>query len=128
MRSQHDDDATDRRLRLLVGLVVVSGAVCTIFMILYAIRHPPEMVNPAFLLAFVGCVAVANRVRVYVRIRSSIDSTTWGEVPVLICLALQPAPWVVLCSILAITILKTIERPGLQKTAFAIGKEALTAG
>ena len=123
-----NDDVTDRRLRLLVGLVVVCGLGSVALSISYAVRHPTPSPRAAALVIFVGSIIVANRVRIFIRIRSALESTTWGEVPVLIGLALLPAHWVVLGAVAGATVLKLVAWTGLQKTAFAIGKEAMTAG
>jgi len=122
-----NDDATDRQLRLLVGLVVVV-ALCTAGGYLwFAVRHsrpvPPVWLLALILVAFVG----ANRVKVYVRIRSSLDIVNWSEAPVLIGLAVAPAPWVILCAAISMTVVKVVTRTTPQKAAFAVAKEILTS-
>ncbi|MEV6342032.1 bifunctional diguanylate cyclase/phosphodiesterase [Actinoplanes sp. NPDC051851] len=122
-----NDDATDRQLRLLIGLVVVLGVGASAAWIGWAHRHP-EPAPPVIVLT-VLCLAMiaAYRLRISVRVRSSLDSLAWDEIPVLVGLALVPAPWVLLCSITAITGLKIWARAGTLKTAFAAGKAALTS-
>ncbi|MEU4692012.1 bifunctional diguanylate cyclase/phosphodiesterase [Actinoplanes sp. NPDC023714] len=122
-----NDDATDQRLRLLIGLVVVGASIATAGWALYLVRHPVEMPPPWALALLSLSVVAANRLKVSVRIRSSLDGTTWGEVPVLVGLVLFPAPWVVFCSTAGVAALKLAARQGTRKTAFATAKEALTA-
>ncbi|WP_328463923.1 bifunctional diguanylate cyclase/phosphodiesterase [Actinoplanes sp. NBC_00393] len=123
-----NDDATDQRLRLLVGLVVVFGVGMAAAVIAFGIAHPQPAPSPAALVTLTLFVIAAKRVRVYVRLRSSLDSSTWGEIPVLVSLVLLPAPWVVLCAVTGTTILRLLVWTGPLKTAFAIAKESLTAG
>jgi diguanylate cyclase (GGDEF)-like protein len=129
-----NDDATDRQLRLLVGLVVVSAFCCVCGWVWLAMHSPqkaPTLWAPAALaVAFV----VANRVKVYVRVRSNLDMVYWGEAPVLFGLMLLPAPWVVLCGAVSMALNKavalvdprTVTRPSRQKVAFAVAKDVLT--
>jgi diguanylate cyclase (GGDEF)-like protein len=122
-----NDDATDRRLRLLIGLVVVAALIATAGWVLYLVRLPAPIPPLWALAALSVSVVAANKLKVSVRIRSSLDGTTWGEVPVLVGLVLLPAPWVVFCSAAGIAALKLTARQGPRKTSFAIAKEALTA-
>ncbi|MDT4990835.1 MAG: diguanylate cyclase [Actinoplanes sp.] len=122
-----NDDATDRRLRLLVGLVVVLALSCSCGYAWFAITYPVPP-PPLWVLALIcAAVAVANRVKVYVRIRSSLDAVYWGEAPVLIGLIVAPAPWVILCSAISMTVIKVITRTTPQKAAFAVAKDVLIA-
>jgi uncharacterized membrane protein len=63
---------------------------------------------------------------VYVRTRSTRESTTWGEVPVLIGLSLVAGPWLILCAVSAVAILKIAQRRSMRKSLFAVAKEVLT--
>src|SRR5690349_10730090 len=77
------DDATDRQLRLLVGLVVVLAVGGFAFSVWLAARHhtpPPNLVS---LLALTSAVVVASRVKVEVRIRGNRHGTSWSEVPII---------------------------------------------
>ncbi|MBG0560614.1 putative bifunctional diguanylate cyclase/phosphodiesterase [Actinoplanes aureus] len=122
-----NDDATDQRLRLLVGLVVVFGTGAAAAITAYAIAHPQPIPSLAVLATMTLLVVIANRVRIYVRLRSTLDISTWGEIPVLVGLVLLPAPWVVLCAVIGATIVKLLTWRGPMKTVFAIAKESLTA-
>jgi diguanylate cyclase len=124
--TSNNDDATDRQLRLLIGLVVVGASLAAATVFGYTQLRPTPTPGVSFVALVLG-VIVANHLRVYVRIKSSQDGTAWGEVPVLIGLTLLPGPWVVLGAACGMTILKIATRKGLQKTLFAVGKEILTA-
>jgi diguanylate cyclase (GGDEF)-like protein len=121
-----NDDATDRQLRLLVGLVVVLALGTAGGVIAYAVRHPTPIPEPIVLVLIVTSVIVANMLRVYVRTRSTRESTTWGEVPVLIGLSLVAGPWLILCAVSAVAILKIAQRRSMRKSLFAVAKEVLT--
>jgi len=122
-----NDDATDRRLRLLVGLVVVV-ALCAAGGYLWFALRDPEPMPPIWLLGLlVAAILIANRVKVYVRIRSSLDTVTWGEAPVLIGLVVAPAPWVIMCAAIGMTLVKVMARTTPQKVVFAVAKDVLTA-
>ncbi|GAA0428048.1 hypothetical protein Aca07nite_34660 [Actinoplanes capillaceus] len=127
-RTRGDENVTDQRLRLLIGLVVVLGVCATAGFLAYALSLPGPPPHPLVLAVFGAGLIIANRVRVHVRVKSNVDSNTWGEVPVLIGLTLIPAPWVVFCTIAAITVIRCLSWLGPQKTAFGIAKGALTTG
>ncbi|MEV6303784.1 bifunctional diguanylate cyclase/phosphodiesterase [Actinoplanes sp. NPDC051861] len=127
-RNSDDHNVTDRQLRLLIGLVVVLGFSATAGFAVFALTRPVPMPHPLALAVLAGGVLLANRVRVYVRVRDSHASNNWGEIPVLIGLSLLPAPWVVFTAVASMAVLRCAERRGLQKTLFAVAKEALTTG
>ncbi len=127
-RERSDDNATDQQLRLLVGLVAVLGLCAVAGSVAYTIVGPGSPPHPLVLAGLCGCLFVANRVKVLVRVRANNDSTTWGEIPVLVGLTLIPGPWVVLCAVVAMTLLRCLKRIGLQKSVFGVAKEALTTG
>jgi diguanylate cyclase (GGDEF)-like protein len=122
-----NDDVTDRRLRLLVGLAVVVAVLAAVAIAVYAHLHPAPMPHPAVLALLGFSVVVAHRIQVRFRVRSSHQTTTWGEVPVLIGMALVPGPWMVLCVICGVTLHRATQRQALQKRIFAIAKDTLTA-
>ena len=127
-RNHGDENATDQQLRLLVGLVVVLGLCVTAGFAAYTINLPGPLPHPLVLAGLCGALIIANRVKVLVRVKANTDSTTWGEIPVLIGLTLVPAPWVVFCAIAAMALLRCMAPLGLQKSVFGVAKEALTAG
>ncbi|GIF07685.1 putative bifunctional diguanylate cyclase/phosphodiesterase [Actinoplanes siamensis] len=120
-----NDDATDRRLRLLIGLVVVLGLGVASVWAMQSLRHPDPRPPAALLALLCATVVVAQRWRVSVRIKSSLLGTAWDEVPVLVGLALLPPPWVLLCAVTGQGLLKIATRSGVRKTAFAMAKETL---
>ncbi len=123
-----NDDATGRQLSLLIGLVVVLASAAAAAVLWHAATHPQPVPHVWLLvLVFVGA-AVANRVKVYVRVRSSRSGTAWGEVPVLVGLAFLPDGWVVLCAVAGVAAVKIfLVRSALQRSVFAVAKEVLTA-
>jgi diguanylate cyclase (GGDEF)-like protein len=125
--TRNNDDVTGKLLRQLVGLAVVVASGALAANLWLAARQPVEAPNvPILALVCVG-VVVATRIKVFVRVRSSTDGTTWGEVPVLVALCVAPMPWVVLCAALGMTALRIFTRFGVQKSVFAVAKEILTA-
>ncbi|AEV89210.1 diguanylate cyclase [Actinoplanes sp. SE50] len=120
-----NDDATDQRLQLLVGLVVMLAAGVGAIWAVYA-YHAPQPRPPLFVLALLlAAVVTTNKLRVFVRIRSNFFGTAWDEVPVLVGLTLIPPVWLLLCAAAGHAILRIAVRAGLRKTAFAVAKETL---
>jgi diguanylate cyclase (GGDEF)-like protein len=122
-----NDDVTDRRLRLLIGLAVVLACGAVAVNVWFATWRPAPMPSVAVLALIFGGTIVANRFKIYVRVRSSLDGFAWGEIPILIGLVVAPMPWVVLCDAVAIAIVKILARPGTQKAVFAVAKEILNS-
>ncbi|MBL7261436.1 EAL domain-containing protein [Paractinoplanes lichenicola] len=94
----------------------------------HAVTHPQPIPHIGLLALIVAGSAVANQVKVYVRIRSSRNGTAWGEVPVLMGLVFLPDAWVVLCAAAGVAILKIVTRLPPHRTVFSVAKEVLTAG
>src|SRR4051812_21833541 len=106
----YNDDATDRRLLLLIGLVVVWATTVAGVGLWLVLRTPRPTPDAFILRALCAAVVVANRVNLHVRIRGTRHGTTWGEVPVLVGLVVFPPHWVVLCAAVGAGILKVIQR------------------
>ncbi len=123
----YNDDATDRRLLLLIGLVVVWAVGATGLDVWQAVRHPQPIPDAFLLLCVCATVVVANRVNVHVRIRGTRHGTSWGEVPVLVGMVIFPSHWVVLCAAVGVGLFKVINHAETHKTVFAVAKEILTA-
>jgi diguanylate cyclase (GGDEF)-like protein len=120
-----NDDVTARQLRLLVGLVVVLAAAVAGVHVWYSLRHSVSTPNPVILALLFVTLVVATKVRVYVRVRSSTDGTTWGEIPILVGLVLLPMPWVILCVLASVLIVKIAERAAPQKIIYTAAKGVL---
>jgi diguanylate cyclase (GGDEF)-like protein len=121
------DDVTDRRLSLLVGLVVVSGATAVVWALVHARSGFATRPSVVLVLALIVAIAVGNRMALSVRVRSQTRSISWPEVGVLVGLTLTSPAWVILCTAVAIAIIRLTARTARQKTAFGIGKEVLVA-
>jgi diguanylate cyclase (GGDEF)-like protein len=124
-----NDDATDRQLRLLIGLVVVlasliAGAVAVAWQ---AAGRPGPQPSALTLFVLTAAVVVVYHVHVHVRIHNTWHGTTWSEVPVLVGLTLLPIPWVVACAGLGVAIHKSVTRVPLHRTVFGTAKELITA-
>ncbi|GAB3148758.1 hypothetical protein GCM10027290_33950 [Micromonospora sonneratiae] len=123
------DIGTDRRLMLLVGLVVVSAAAAAAISIGAIVTGPDltfDDLSTAAKLTFL--VAVGATVNVRIRIRASTRATSWTEVAFLIGLAVAPTPWVILCTGLGVGIARVLLRLAPMKLAFGIAKDMLLAG
>jgi diguanylate cyclase (GGDEF)-like protein len=126
IRKARRETGTDRRLLLLVGLVVVLAAVAVagaIAVILAEGERPSfRTLAAATFLIGVGCVVVVR-----VRIRATTHGISWTEAAIVISLAVAPAPWVVVCTPIAVAVVRVIMRLSPLKAAFSIGKETLLA-
>ncbi|TCB92014.1 bifunctional diguanylate cyclase/phosphodiesterase [Micromonospora zingiberis] len=121
------DNETDRRLTLLVGLVVVCAAIAVIASALVASAAPlTTPLNELSVLAMlIFMSAVGTLVNTPVRIRSTGHSISWNETALIISLALAPTSWVVLCTAAGVA-LASLQLPPI-KLAFGVGKNILMA-
>ena len=122
-----NDDATDKRLSLLVSLVVVAGAVAVATALAAAWAHPDS--RPSFLIsaAIIVAIATGSRTQWLIRVRSHKRGISWPEVGILVGLTLVSPAWVVLCTCVAVAIVKLSLRLTVQKTLFGLGKDVLAA-
>ena len=120
-----NDDATDRWLRLLIGLVVVLALGSATSSAWSAVHMPAP--HPVALVLIYAVTVIAYRVRIYVRMRSGESGETWSEIPILVGLVLVPTPWVVLCVAAAVATVKVMGRSTttLQKAIFSVAKDVL---
>jgi diguanylate cyclase (GGDEF)-like protein len=123
--TRSNDDATDRQLTLLVGLVVVVACLAAVGVAVFAWQHPTPVPDPGVLVALSLGVMLINKVRIRVRIRSDKQGAGWGEVPILVGLALIPGPWMVLCAACGVLAERLTMRSTAQKNVFAVAKEVL---
>ncbi|WP_433299441.1 putative bifunctional diguanylate cyclase/phosphodiesterase [Actinoplanes sp. CA-030573] len=121
-----NDDVTDRRLRLLVGLVVVLAFAAAALDGWYAFHAHLAAPHPAVLFLIFLITAIGDRVKIYVRVQSSQNATNWSEIPLIVGLVLAPMPWVLLSATAGIAVAKVFARVAPQKTLFAAGKLVLS--
>ncbi|MDG4794687.1 bifunctional diguanylate cyclase/phosphodiesterase [Micromonospora sp. WMMD1082] len=118
---------TDRRLTLLVGLVVVVATIVVITSAIAASASPLTVplndLSVLVMLTFMS--AVGTLVKVPIRIRSTTHSISWNETALVIALALAPTSWVVLCTAAGVA-LASLQLPPI-KLAFGVGKNVLMA-
>ncbi|WP_200212180.1 putative bifunctional diguanylate cyclase/phosphodiesterase [Micromonospora coerulea] len=124
---QRRKNETDRRLRLLVGLVVVVAAVVLAGALPGALFHaPPRSANDvATLVMLTFMIAVGTLVKARVRIRSTTQSISWNETAIVIGAAILPTPWVVLCTGVGLALASLRLSP--MKMAFGVGKNVMVA-
>ncbi|WP_239117945.1 putative bifunctional diguanylate cyclase/phosphodiesterase [Paractinoplanes ferrugineus] len=120
-----NDDATDRQLQLLIGLVVVLAIGVAALDVLHAVTTRTAIPNPPALILIYAFSVISYRFKIEIRIRSSHNGSTWGDVPIMVGLVLVPMPWVVLCVIAGMATVRIINRADPLKSIFAIAKEVL---
>jgi len=122
-----DDDVTDKRLPLLVSLVVVLGGIALLSSVAVAwyihVERPPYLVCAGI----IGAIAVGSRTQWRMRILSHTQGNSWPEVGVLVGLVLMPPVWVIVCTGAAVAISKATLRPPLHKALWGIAKDVLAA-
>ena len=127
-RANPHDNGTDRRLVLLVGLVVFAAAVAVLLsvhnIVLRGSTTPRDLARAA---TVTFLVAVGATVNVRIRIRATNHGVSWTEVASVVGLAVAPVPWVIIATGLGVAIARAI--PGLPpiKLAFGIAKETVLA-
>ena len=126
MRNQSfNDDATDRQLLLLIGLVVVLAFGAFALTAWQALVSGAALPNPVLLILFFLLAVVAYRIKVDVRIGSSRKGTTWTEIPTMVGLVLMPIPWVILSVGAGVATARVLTNGATHKTVFAAAKEVL---
>jgi diguanylate cyclase (GGDEF)-like protein len=119
------DSETDRAVRILVGLVVVSALACVV----WAGLNLDTLDSPMYPVVVTGLVAVAGAcvVRLQVRVQHGITTT---DAAVLVAVALLPWPWAIACVAAGRTISVTVQREQRtqpKKAAFNVAKSILAA-
>lgn len=113
------DNETDRILHLLVGLVVISGAICLAWAGMNL--APVPLIYPAVLALL---IAVAGSCMVRSRIRSQHLITTTSAA-LLITVLLVPASWAVVCAAVGTVVSMGVRRLPLRKAAFNTAKDVV---
>jgi diguanylate cyclase (GGDEF)-like protein len=122
-----NDDATDRRLWLLIGLVVVVALAVVAGSALAVTAYRQPVPSPALLVGFVVFMSFASRMMVSIRLPSGKITSGWTELAIVVGLVLLPPPWVVLGTVVAITVPKFFISTTTQRILFAVGKDTLVA-
>ena len=122
-------DETDRRLHVTVGLVVVVGAIFTAKAIHDLVQGPGLAEAPWLrILSFTIMVALASRLTLQIRIKSSRQEVNTMDAVTLVGLMLVPGPWLVLLTALVVTTVYLTRRIALIKLLFNAGKDTAVAG
>ncbi|MFI7072764.1 putative bifunctional diguanylate cyclase/phosphodiesterase [Micromonospora sediminicola] len=120
---------TDRHLLTLVGPIVVLAAGVVTAAVASLARTPPASVREiGTFTTLVFMITVGGVVKASVRIRSTTHSIAWVETAVVIGVAIAPASWVVVSTMLGVALTSVILRLPMIKSAFGIGKNVLIAG
>jgi diguanylate cyclase (GGDEF)-like protein len=122
--STHHDGATNQRLRLLVGLVVV----CSVGTFALALSHLPlTRTDVATGILATAFIAIAHLPQVEVRVGANHLSLSPALVAVLVCTAFLQPSWVIISATLGTFAIKMIARQEPIKIGFNTGKKAMAA-
>lgn len=128
--TQRNGEADQRLLSLLVGLVVVLGAVALVISFPEALQgivgdqSRPPLATAATVM---GLVAIGTLINVQVRVRSTTHGIAWTDAALLVGLALMPYQRVVIVAALGMVIANFVRRRQVVKSAFGVAKEASCA-
>ncbi|MGY4910206.1 putative bifunctional diguanylate cyclase/phosphodiesterase [Micromonospora aurantiaca (nom. illeg.)] len=127
-RAHARDNGTDRRLLLLVGLVVFVAGLATLVSIrLIAAGDLATQKNITRAATIAFLVAVAATVNVRIRIRATTHGVSWTDAASVIGLAVAPVPWVIIATGLGVAITRLIGRLTPIKLVFGVAKEMTLA-
>jgi diguanylate cyclase (GGDEF)-like protein len=122
-RPNTDDGATDQRLKLLVGLVVVLAAIVSGWAVWQVFTGPaPRASTIATALALVFLSVAARTAVVGVRIRATTLMTSWNDSAMIVALAVVPVSWSVLCVLAGAVLAEAILRLARIKATFNASK------
>jgi diguanylate cyclase (GGDEF)-like protein len=130
LASSRATSATDQRLKLLVGLVVLLGTAAlgtSLVVALADLLDGGPAPSWAAVASVVALVAVGDLLDVKVRVRSARHGITWADAAIVIGLATTPVPWVVIATVAGITLASGVRRHPPMKFAFGVAKESVTA-
>jgi hypothetical protein len=120
-----NDDATDRRLLLLVGLIVVGGLINLTWAVDRAIATR-SAISPYLLLIILLCITgYASNFRF--RVRGDNFRISMGSPAVLVAAVATPIQWTILCVTMAVLIVSVVGRFPPLKASFNVAKEGLAA-
>src|SRR5262245_7624602 len=120
-----NDNTTDRRLLLLVGLVVVSGVVVLGWSCERIARESRTVgLSPVVVVAL---CAVAYSANFPIRIRASNLHISVMSSAVLVAAAVLPPEWVGICAAAGALLWNLYARTAVLKRAFNVSKESLAA-
>ena len=125
MTTEANDGATNRRLNLLVGLVVVSGFTCIAFAtVKIATTTTPIRLSTVLLTCL---IAVANMGGFHARVRAINLQFSAISPAVLLAAMIEPLEWVVIAAATGVLLSKLVLRLPSNKIAYNVAKEALTS-
>jgi diguanylate cyclase (GGDEF)-like protein len=121
-----DADATDRLLRQLVGLVVLTASLVLAPALVQALRSgAPALPLLGTLITLVALTTIASSAAVHVRIRTSRSTISWTGVAIIVNLAVAPLEWAIICTAIGVAIAKTLSHVAPIKIAFNAAKDTL---
>ncbi|MEU5720944.1 bifunctional diguanylate cyclase/phosphodiesterase [Micromonospora sp. NPDC047738] len=127
-RANARDNGTDRRLLLLVGLVVFAAAITLLASLrLIQVQGLTTSADLTRAATLTFLVAVAATVNVRIRIRATTHGVSWTDAASVIGLAVAPVPWVIVATGLGVAIARMIGRLPPIKLAFGVAKEMTLA-
>ncbi|MFD2766320.1 putative bifunctional diguanylate cyclase/phosphodiesterase [Micromonospora eburnea] len=122
------DNGTDRRLLLLVGLVVFAAVVATLVSLrLIQVQGLTTTTDLTRAAAVAFLVAVGATVNVRIRIRATTHGISWTDAASVVGLAVAPVPWVVIATGVGVAVTRVLGRLAPIKLAFGIAKEMALA-
>ncbi len=124
-RAEHDD-ATDKWLRPLIGLVAFLAATAVVVSAGTVLFLPAAHPGITVLAALVLLTAGANQFGVRFRIRAVSQGFTWTDAAAVISLAVAPTAWAVLCTAVGVTLSRLLTRTDPVKFVFGVAKATLT--
>jgi diguanylate cyclase (GGDEF)-like protein len=120
-----NDDATNRQLRLLVGLIVVSGVIA-LAVAFAGLTYSIAVLRWAPL--FVALIAIAQRALIMMRLGRATQLTLSPvSAGVLICIAFDSGGLAVVATSLGVFITRAARREQPLKLAFNVGRETVAA-
>jgi len=121
------DDVTNRRLRLLVGLIVVFASAVLAWAIVRLFSQLSLQDLP-LILVLTGLIAVAQMQKILVRVGATQIDLTPSSAGALICVAFAAPQVVVVTTFLGVAIARLLLRQReIMKLLFNVGKETLIA-